>query len=157
MPSKTSGENRRHPVLFVSYFYAILYESLCCPTGTSCPNITVAVLIERSAVLDFPFQINRTIGIVELGINKSKELLQDSANVNYIIRYADVPTCTALEWGALAAEVYHNNEIHAIIGPGKYQHMSRLVGKPTMWFSNRSDTNRPVQAQKRARSLKFRI
>ena len=35
--------------------------------------------------------------------------------------------------------------------------MSRLVGKPTMWFPKRSDTNRPVQAQKRARSLKFRI
>ena len=34
--------------------------------------------------------------------------------------------------------------------------MSRLVGKPTMWFPNRSDTNRPVQAQKRAKSLKFR-
>ena len=26
-----------------------------------------------------------------------------------------------------------------------------------MWFPNRSDTNRPVQAQKRARSLNFRI
>ena len=26
-----------------------------------------------------------------------------------------------------------------------------------MWFPNRSDTNRPVQAQKRAKSLKFRI
>ena len=37
------------------------------------------------------------------------------------------------------------------------QHMSHLVGKPTMWFSSRSDTNRPVQAQKRARSLKFQI
>ena len=35
--------------------------------------------------------------------------------------------------------------------------LSRLVGKPTMLFPNRSDTNRPVQAQKRARSLKFRI
>ena len=31
------------------------------------------------------------------------------------------------------------------------------MGKPTMWFPNRSDTNRPVQAQKRARSLNFRI
>ena len=29
--------------------------------------------------------------------------------------------------------------------------------KPTVWFPNRSDTNRPVQTQKRARSLKFRI
>ena len=35
--------------------------------------------------------------------------------------------------------------------------MSRFVGEPTMWFPNRSDTNRPVQAQKIARSLKFRI
>ena len=32
--------------------------------------------------------------------------------------------------------------------------MSRLVGKPTMWFPNNSDTNQPVQSQKRARSLK---
>ena len=27
--------------------------------------------------------------------------------------------------------------------------------KPTMWFPNRSDTNRAVQSQKQARSLKF--
>ena len=26
-----------------------------------------------------------------------------------------------------------------------------------MWFSNRSDKNRPIQAKKSARSLKFRI
>ena len=31
------------------------------------------------------------------------------------------------------------------------------MGKPTMWFPNRSDTNQAVQSQKRARSLKFRI
>ena len=35
--------------------------------------------------------------------------------------------------------------------------LSRLVGKPTMWFPNSSDKNQAVQAQKRARSLKFRI
>ena len=34
-------------------------------------------------------------------------------------------------------------------------HLSHLEGKPTMWFSNRSDTNRPVQLQKQARSLMF--
>ena len=39
--------------------------------------------------------------------------------------------------------------------PNTLQHMSHLVGKPTMWFPNRSDTNRPVQLQKQARSLKF--
>ena len=33
--------------------------------------------------------------------------------------------------------------------------MSHLVGKPTMWFPNRYDTNRPVKLQKQARSLKF--
>ena len=38
-----------------------------------------------------------------------------------------------------------------------FYHMSHLVGKPTMWFPNRSDTNWPVEAQKRARSLKFRL
>ena len=38
-----------------------------------------------------------------------------------------------------------------------HSYFSRLVGKPTMWFPTSSDTNRPVQAQKRARSLKFRI
>ena len=39
----------------------------------------------------------------------------------------------------------------------KHKHMSCLVGKPTMWFPKRSDTNPPVQSQKRARILKFRI
>ena len=31
------------------------------------------------------------------------------------------------------------------------------MGKSTMWFPNRSDTNQAVQSQKQARSLKFRI
>ena len=35
--------------------------------------------------------------------------------------------------------------------------MIGLVGKPAMWFSNWSDTNWPVQSQKMARSMKFRI
>ena len=35
------------------------------------------------------------------------------------------------------------------------KYMSHLVEKPTMWFPNRPDTNRAVQSQKRARSLKF--
>ena len=30
------------------------------------------------------------------------------------------------------------------------------MGKPTMWFPTRSDTNQSVQLQKQARSLKFR-
>ena len=39
--------------------------------------------------------------------------------------------------------------------PRSSDKMSLLVEKPTMWFPNRSDTNRPVQLQKQARSLKF--
>ena len=35
--------------------------------------------------------------------------------------------------------------------------MSRDVRKATMLFQTRSDTNRVVQPQKRARGLKFRI
>ena len=31
------------------------------------------------------------------------------------------------------------------------------MGKPTMWFSNKSDTNQPVQAQKQARALKVKL
>ena len=34
-------------------------------------------------------------------------------------------------------------------------HMSRLVGKSSMWFQTRSDTNRPVQAKMMARDWKF--
>ena len=35
--------------------------------------------------------------------------------------------------------------------------MSQLVGKPTMWFPNRSDAYGSVQAQKMARGWKFWI
>ena len=34
-------------------------------------------------------------------------------------------------------------------------HNEKNRGKPTMWFHNTSVTNRPVQAQKTHRSLKF--
>ena len=44
---------------------------------------------------------------------------------------------------------------YMVIHVAKLIQMSHLVGKQTMWFSNRSDTNRSVQLQKQARSLKF--
>ena len=47
-------------------------------------------------------------------------------------------------------------KLYVLLYSNNYQ-MSRLVRKPTMWFPNRSDTNRPVQAQKRARSLKLKF
>ena len=36
-------------------------------------------------------------------------------------------------------------------------YLSRLVGKPTIWFPNGSDSNQAVQSQKQARRLKFQI
>ena len=48
-------------------------------------------------------------------------------------------------------------EISKIIPSTRIYRESRPVGKPTMWFPNRPDTNRPVQAQTQARSLKFWI
>ena len=45
----------------------------------------------------------------------------------------------------------------SVIRKVNHPKMSRLVGKPTMWFRNRSDTNQAVQQQKQAGSLKFRI
>ena len=42
---------------------------------------------------------------------------------------------------------------------GLPNNLSRLVGKPTTWFSNRSDTNQGVQSQKialEARNFRFR-
>ena len=37
------------------------------------------------------------------------------------------------------------------------QQMSHLMGKPTMWLLNRSETNQALQAHKMARGWKFRI
>ena len=57
-----------------------------------------------------------------------------------------VPINTALVFDSQTKIILSNDD-----------HMSRLVGKPTKWFPNRSDTNRSAQSQKRAGILKFRI
>ena len=49
-------------------------------------------------------------------------------------------------------EVSYSNEVLENL-----REMSRLVGKPTMWFPTRTDINRPRESQKRARVLNFRI
>ena len=99
--------------------FLILLLGVCKTISSCCVNLTVAVLMERSQA-DLPFVINRTIGVINRGMAKAQEILKHSVNLNFIVRYADIPTCTSLKFGALAAEVYHNNEIHTIIGPGNY-------------------------------------
>ena len=56
-----------------------------------------------------------------------------------------------------AAETLSQISMDRQKGMSEFPDMSRLVRKPTMWFPNRSDTNRPVQLQKQARSLKFGV
>ena len=59
-------------------------------------------------------------------------------------------------WFSRDAAHLPNMHLNKACDEQQYCYMSRLLGKPT-WFLNRSDTSRPVQAQKRARSLKFWI
>ena len=81
-------------------------------------NITVAIVNERSPVLDLPSQLNRTIGVIERAMNRTREILRDVAHVDFIIRNLDAPTCTNSHWGAMLAELYYEKKIDAIIGPG---------------------------------------
>ena len=109
--------NRCSKILFV---YSIL---LCVTTNcvtTCCINITVAVLNEYSQKVDFPTQINRTAGIIDKALYKSREILEGLANVNFLIHNMDYPSCSSLNWGALTAKMFYFNRIHAIIGPGNH-------------------------------------
>ncbi|XP_053380189.1 atrial natriuretic peptide receptor 1-like [Mercenaria mercenaria] len=95
-----------------------------------CVNITIGVLAERSAVLDFPFSINRTKGLIDIAINKTRHMLKDAAHLEYVIMPCDVPTCVATKWGALFSEMYHKYRPHAVIGPGctpSVQTVSRMA------------------------------
>ena len=83
-------------------------------------NVTVALVHERSVVVDIPFTINRSIGILEIAMKKSQEIVQGTVNLNFIIKPADTKGCTALKFGALVAELYHRDKIDAVIGPGTF-------------------------------------
>ena len=80
-------------------------------------NVTVAYLTE-SSIQDIPFTINRTIGLVNSAMDKAREIVGDKINLTFVVRYADIPGCTSLKFGALASELYYNMKIDAIIGPG---------------------------------------
>ena len=82
-------------------------------------NITVAVIMERAQV-DLPFGINRSIGVINMAMDKAQSIVRHSVNLNFLVRYLDVRTCTSRKFGALAAEMYHDNGIHGIIGPGNF-------------------------------------
>ena len=100
---------------------AIILTDICPRyTCSSYVNITIAVLNERSSVTDYPSSNNRTIGVIERAMNKSREILQHVANVEFIIKNLDYPICTNSHWGAMIAELYYRQNINAIIGPGRF-------------------------------------
>ena len=83
-------------------------------------NITIAYLSERSSTFDLPTMYNRTIGLVDIASKRAQEIVQHSVHLKTVVRTADISGCTALHWGALAAEVYYSQEINAVIGFGKF-------------------------------------
>ena len=62
--------------------------------------------------------------------------------------------CTVIETG-YGLEVLNVGTREIL--PSRQPYLSRVMKKPTFWFSTRSDTNQAVQSQKMARGLKFRF
>ena len=63
-------------------------------------------------------------------------------------------TYVDLRWGITSEQTSDGKTIAICL---QEVYMLVKLGKPTMWFLNRSDTNQAVQPQKQAGSLKFRI
>ena len=102
--------------MFSVYF---VFSTLAATYSTvSCVNVTVAIMAERST-RDLPFNINRSIGILELGIEKAREIVNQSADLTFIVKLIDIGFCTPFKFGAYAAEAYHVHRVDAFIGPGK--------------------------------------
>lgn len=56
-------------------------------TGLNLVNITIGIFAERSAQRDFPFNINRTIGLIKMAQNQTRKILQYAAKlVSYSTR-----------------------------------------------------------------------
>ena len=79
-------------------------------------------------------------------------------------RYNEVAICQPAKDPNGRTVFIHSHQLHSILISAPFyivvyvymaRYLSHLVGKPTMWFPNRSNTNRAVLAQKQARSLKF--
>ncbi|KAH3838469.1 hypothetical protein DPMN_111878 [Dreissena polymorpha] len=80
-------------------------------------NITIGVVLERSAITDFPFSINKTHGLISIAINRTCQLMNGVANMRFVVIPCDVSGCISLKWGALFAEMHFTYAPHAVIGP----------------------------------------
>ena len=119
------------------HLFALTFLFVAAFTSVCGVNITVALVHERSAGEDLPFTINRTIGILQIAMAKSREIVQETVNLNFIIRPADTRGCTTLQFGALVAELYHRDNIDAVIGPGTFPLNTRRCYKVYQMLSKR--------------------
>ena len=65
----------------------------------------------------------------------------------------DTTTCT----GSHDDRQVLSQDLCGILYSKLMQYLSCLVGKPTLWVPNKSDTNRAVQSQKKTRDCTFWI
>ena len=110
--------------------------------------------------------INQNVLLLQLSIMHAEQSIKMSRapSVHYSCPSVTL-TCQIMNFHRFFAQIslFHVSEF--VRGWGQNRNtiasvahkLSHLVGKPTMWFPNRSDTNPAVQAQKQARNLKFRI
>ncbi|XP_052249816.1 atrial natriuretic peptide receptor 3-like [Dreissena polymorpha] len=60
-------------------------------------------------------------------------MLQGISNVRLVLMPCDVPSCVALKWGALAAEMRYTYNPHVIIGPGCSPSVSTVSRMAVSW------------------------
>lgn len=61
--------------------------------GNADRNITVGVLMERSALFDFPFSINRTLGRVRIAFNRTCDMLGGVVNMVRLTDFFCIKVC----------------------------------------------------------------
>ena len=116
-PERSTSKMKRYQDKIIVCVVLMMLANYCAPSSKQ--NVTVVYMTERSNIVDLSGMINRTIGLVQMAVEKSKEIVKHTANLDILVKFADVPGCIPLQWGALAAEMYHINKIDAILGPGK--------------------------------------
>ena len=93
-------------VIFLSFFYTLHVNT---------NDVTICTINVKGGYL--PYEYRRSGPAVDIALEKIRAQYSNVFNVNYI--YKDAGTdCTENGFGAIAADVYYNNQIDAFIGPG---------------------------------------
>lgn len=96
----------------IVYVLANLVLYLCTLHGR---NITICTVMVNRGTL--PYEYRKSGHAVDIAIENIKSMYSEVFNVNYIYRDAGLK-CSENGFGAIAAEVYYNDNIDVFIGPG---------------------------------------